>query len=201
MGIKKTFNEMSVLFPILTLYTMVYVWLMTYDFAVKGAFEMPVGMMGIYIALVAAYAADKEIRRWMGKAEPDRKGAIFVYLWLVLFLVAFIIHSFKREYTLPADMAKVAIQVLGIFFGAKASKKIYEKTKKKGEETIRRVDKIIEVIKKEGKIQRSDVSEMFKVSDSTSGRILKEMEKKGLIQPAGEGRGTHYILVKSESGS
>lgn len=126
MDIKKAFNELSVLFPILTLYTLVYLGLMIYDFVAKGSFELPSGMMIVYVALTGAYAADKEIRRWTGKETPPRKGTLFVYLWMVFYLVVFIIHCLKPDYALPNDLTSVTLQVLGIFFGSKISKQIFQ---------------------------------------------------------------------------
>jgi len=136
MDIKKTFTEASVLFPILTLYSVVYLGLMIYDFVAKGAFEMPSGMMVIYIALTGAYAADKEIRRWSGSDPESRWGQIFVYAWFIFFLVAFVVRCFNAEYVLPADLSSVALQVLGIFFGSKASKKLYEAKSAKNPEVV-----------------------------------------------------------------
>ncbi|MBI2338762.1 MAG: hypothetical protein HYU99_00100, partial [Deltaproteobacteria bacterium] len=52
--LKKKFNEMSVLSPLLTLYTLIYLGLMIYDFAAREKFDMPTGMMAVYIALVGA---------------------------------------------------------------------------------------------------------------------------------------------------
>ncbi len=83
----------------------------------KGAFKMPTGMMGLYVALVGAYSADKEIRRWIGREEPSKWGSIFVYAWFVFFLVAYIMSSFVPTYSLPEDLSLVALQVLGIFYG------------------------------------------------------------------------------------
>ena len=76
MDLKKSFNEMSVLSPLLMVYTVVYLSLMVYDFAAREAFELPSGMMVVYIALVGAYAADKEIRRWMGKEDLAKKDVM-----------------------------------------------------------------------------------------------------------------------------
>ena len=57
------FNEVSVLFPLLTLYTVAYLGLMVTEFLLRGlyhsTFTLPSGLMQIYIALTAAYAADK----------------------------------------------------------------------------------------------------------------------------------------------
>jgi len=57
------FNEVSVLFPLLTFYTVVYLGLIAAEFVLRGAFTLPAGLMPVYIALTGAYAADKEIRR------------------------------------------------------------------------------------------------------------------------------------------
>jgi len=198
MNIKRTFNEMSVLFPLLTIYTITYLGLMVYDFAAKEAFEMPAGMMAVYIALVGAYAADKEIRRWLGKDAKSKKGSFFVYLWMLFFLAAFVIHSLKAEYTLPNDLLKIALQVLGIFFGSKASKKIYDvKSDKKVKEALNRQDTVLDVIKDKGKVTRKEVSELLRISSSTAGRLLDEMEKKGLVEQVGQHKGTHYVLPTS----
>jgi len=197
MDIKKKFNEMSVLAPLLTIYTLVYLGLMIYDFAMKAKFELPAGMMVIYIALVGAYAADKEIRRWLGKAEPPKAGSVFVYLWLLFFLVAFVIRSFKSEFTMPNDLSKISLQVLGIFFGSKASKKIYEtKTGKSAEVALTREETVTGLIKERGKVQRKDVMAALKVSDSTAGRLLAEMEKKGLVKQVGEHKDAYYVEAK-----
>jgi hypothetical protein len=198
MDIKKTFNEMSVLSPLLILYTVVYLGLMVYDFAARGAFELPAGMMVVYIALVTAYAADKEIRRWMGKEEPPRAGSFFVYAWLVFFLVAFVVRSFRPEFALPDDLSKVALQVLGVFFGSKASKKIYEVKAGKGAAvTLTREQTVMGLIGERGKVERRDVMAALKISDSTAGRLLAEMEEKKLIRQVGEHRDASYVASGS----
>lgn len=194
MEIKKKFDEMSVLSPLLFLYTLVYLAMMVADFAARNKFDMPSGMMAVYIALVGAYAADKEIRRWMGKELPPKMGSIFVYLWLLFFLVAFVIHSFFPTFTIPGDLTPVALQVLGVFFGSKASKKIYEIKTGKGEEARSREETVLQMIRDKGKVTRKEIMDALKLSDSSAGRILAEMEAKKAIQQVGDHKGTYYIL-------
>ena len=76
--LKEKFKISDVLAPLLTVYTITYIGLMIVDFVLREKFDMPVGMMAVYIALVGAYSADKEIRRWMGNEAPSKGGAIFV---------------------------------------------------------------------------------------------------------------------------
>lgn len=196
MDIKKSFTEMSILSPLLMVYTVVYLGLMVYDFAAREAFTLPGGMMVVYIALVTAYAADKEIRRWMGKEEPPRAGSFFVYLWLLFFLVAFVIQSFKPAFVLPADLGKVALQVLGIFFGSKASKKIYDIKTGKGATTATREEAVMEMIRQNGRAVKKDVMAKLSISDSTALRLLDELEKKGLIRQEGQMKGSYYVLAE-----
>lgn len=197
MDIKKPFNEMSVLFPLLTLYTIIYLGMMLYDFVAKTTFDMPSGMMAVYIALVGAYAADKEIRRWLGKDPPSNKqGSVFVYLWMVFFLTAFVLYSFKREFAMPADLTAVALQVLGIFFGSKASKKIYEIKTGKGAEVATREITVMEMIRQNGRVAKREVVAKLSISDSTALRLLNELEKKGLIRQEGEQKGAYYVAAK-----
>ncbi|MBI4126450.1 MAG: hypothetical protein HY465_03055 [Deltaproteobacteria bacterium] len=196
MDIKKTFNEMSLLSPLLFIYTLTYFGMMVADFGLRQAFEMPSGMMVVYIALVGAYAADKEIRRWMGSELPPKMGSVFVYLWLLFFLVAFVIQSVNATFTMPADLTAVALQVLAVFFGSKASKKIYELKSGSGEIAKSREEIVLQLIKGRGKITRKDVMESLKLSDSSVGRILADMEKRGRIQQVGDHHGAYYILPR-----
>lgn len=194
MDVKKTFNEMSVLFPLLSLYTLVYLGMMVYAFVLKGAFKMPTGMMGLYVALVGAYSADKEIRRWVGKAEENKIGSMFVYAWMLFFLAAYLVRAVDPAFILPDDLSLVALQVLGIFFGAKASKKIFD-TKNSAKPTVilGREQTILEMIKTNGKTTRREVLAALKVSDSTADRLLSGLESKGMIKKDGKFKSTCYL--------
>ena len=121
-------------------------------------------------------------------------GLVFVYLWLLFFLAAFVVHSFWSSFTLPEDITAVSLQVLGIFFGSKASKKIYELKTGTGEESMTREETILQRIKDHGKVTRKEMMETLELSDSSVGRILEGMEAKKQIQQVGDYKGTYYIL-------
>ena len=195
------FNEVSVLFPLLSIFTAGYMGLMAADFLLKHSLNLPEGLLPIYIALLGAYAADKEIRRWMGAPEPPRKGSVFVYLWILFALAAFIINSFRPDYPLPDKLITVCLQVLGIFFGSKASKYVFEKHSGpdkadpgKAPEDSGREKIVLDMIAAKGQVTRRDIMEKFGISDNAANRLLQGMEGKNLIQRKGEGRGTYYIL-------
>ena len=158
---------------------------------------MPGGMLAIYTALLLAYASDKEIRRWLGKDAPSKKGSWFVYLWFVFFLAAFVIHSFKSEFELPADLTKVAIEVLAVFFGTKASKKVYGMRQSKQEKTLSREEKVLVYLKEHQEAKNSDFQQILGVSESTVRRILNKMESKRLIVQHGDKKATTYTLKES----
>ena len=189
------FNEISILFPLLALYTVSYLGLMAAEFVLRGAFVVPAGMMPVYIALVGAYAADKEIRRWAVGDQSSRKGALFVYLWMIFFLAAFLLHSFRVDFTMPEELSKVVLQVLGIFFGSRASKYINETRRAQDPEVIGlRETAILEMIKVAGKVATRDVAAQLQISDRTASRLLNAMVDKGLIQRVGEMKATYYVL-------
>ena len=52
---------------------------------------------------------------------------------------------------------------------------------------------IMQMIDQEKRIQRKQVQERLGISQTTSGRILKQMVKKGLIMQRGRGKNTCYV--------
>ena len=197
------FNEVSVLFPLLSLVTVVYLGMLVAEFILHdaaAAVHVPAPMMPIYISLLGAYAADKEIRRWVGTPEPPRKGVIFVYLWVLLFLILAIINFFRTDYPLPSDISKVVLQVLGVFFGSRTSKYIHERKSAAAAlnpaELTARQTRILEIIRTNGKVTRAEVSKMFDLGKSAATNLLEAMVQDGLIRRAGESRETHYLAVE-----
>ena len=55
------FNELSVLFPLLTFYTVVYLGMMAVEFFLPKVLTVPAGMLPVYITLVGAYAAGQAV--------------------------------------------------------------------------------------------------------------------------------------------
>ncbi len=151
---RRPFNEISVLFPLLAFYTVAYLGLTAADFALQQTLELPDGMMPLYIALLGAYAADKEIRRWLGTPELPRKGTVFVYLWLLLFLAFYMIHVFQPDLRLPGHLLPVCLQVLGIFFGSKASKHVFAGQTSRSAKNSEQERQVLELLAARGKLTR-----------------------------------------------
>lgn len=192
----------DVLAPLLTLYTLTYLGLMIADFVLRDKFDMPSGMMPMYVALVGAYSAEKEIKRWVGKQEPAKRGSLYVYCWLIFFLAAFVVSCINSSFVLPKDLTAVALQVLGIFFGSKASKKIYEETSGKSNEqaSLTREETVLSLIQDHGKVTRKEVATTLKISTSTAGRLLAAMEKNGQITQVGDFKDCYYVVAVAGKG-
>lgn len=193
----RRFNELSVLFPLLSFYTITYLVAITAKFFMGDSLTLPDGMMQVYVALLGAYATDKEIRRWMMRPEPARKGTIFVYLWFLLFLVLFVVQTFKPAYKMPEYTATICLQVLGIFFGSKTSKHIHGRRASQADLNLSRQEKVLALIKTNGSATRAMVEDELKLASSSVKRLLAEMEKQGLIEKQGQARDTNYVLAKT----
>ncbi len=188
---------MSVLFPLLSIYTVGFLALSAADFLLGPALDLPEGMMPLYIALLGAYATDKEIRRWIGLTEPPRKGTIFVYLWLLLYLGFYLVQVFKPNYAMPPHMLSVCLQVLGIFFGSKTSKYLHSNRTSRQEVESDRRRQVLEMIKAQGRITRQMVEQELRISSSHASRLLQTMERAGLIVRHGSSRSTHYTAAET----
>ncbi len=194
----KPFHEQQILWPLTTGYTILYFGLMVADFALREAFAMPSGMMIVYVALVTAYAGDKEVRRWTGKALPSRWGSVFIYVWFVFYAVAFTIQAINPTFKLPSELSKVCLQVLGIFFGSKISGKLYSmKQEAKDFETEigGREDRILALVTEKGRVATGDAAKLLGLSNSTARRVLDRLEQAGKIKQEGVGRGAHYVGI------
>ena len=194
---QRRFNEMSILAPLLGIYTSACLALMVADFWLGDKLDVHHSITPIYIALLVAYAADKEIRRWVGRPEPPRKGSVFVYLWALLYLIFFIIHTFNPNYKMPEEIGSITLEVIGIFFGTKASKHIHQARAKRSDDKAKSMDYrefVLTHLQTHGRINRSDVMQQFNISASTATRILADIAKEGLIIPKGAGRDSHFVL-------
>ncbi len=194
----KPFHEQQILWPLTTGYTILYFVLMAADFALREKFTMPTGMMVVYVALVTAYAGDKEVRRWTGKALPSKWGSVFIYLWFVFFAVAYTIQAINPTFKLPEDLSKICLQVLGIFFGSKISGKLYS-MKQEGKdfetEIGGREDRVLALATEKGKVTTGDAAKLLGLSHPTARRIMDHLEQARKIRQEGVGRGAYYVAT------
>lgn len=128
-------NSSNWLFLICLLYTFVYIGMVVLHFFTKGEYALDPTFTGFYIPLLAFYAGNKEVSRWIGKKIIiERPGELMVYLlWLVppsLYAVNFFS---KHKYQIPQDLKFACILVLSIFVATNISKKYHESQNGSGE--------------------------------------------------------------------
>lgn len=66
----------------------------------------------------------------------------------------------------------------------------------RGSESCAAEDKVITLAKKQGTVTRKEVERLLGISQTTCGRLLKQMVGNGLIVQEGKGKTTHYCLPK-----
>lgn len=185
-------NELSVLAPLLAIYTSAYLVLLAADFLLRAALDLPPGLMPVYLALLGAYVADKEFRRWTGRPDRPRKGAAFVYLWTLLFMTCFIVNTFRPDFPLPGELAKVTLQVIGIFAGTRASKALHGRRTKKSAEP-EKLSQLLALVAERKQITRAQVERHLEVSEATAKRLLQTLIDQGHLEKRGEGHGVYYV--------
>ena len=62
----------------------------------------------------------------------------------------------------------------------------------------KRLDRIVAVVKHEGKITNDGVEDLFCIGDRTASRYLRFLVKEGRLVREGSGRGTFYTLPKNK---
>lgn len=119
-------GEMSIFLPLFVLLTFGYMGLMVYDSVAGSAFEIPAGVMAVYIAFATGYFIDNEIRRWTGRPRPPEIAPLFLCVWFLFFLGIAVFVSFNPSYHAPADLINTAMMAVFIYLGSYASRTTYE---------------------------------------------------------------------------
>ena len=93
------------------------------------------------------------------------------------------------------------LQVVGLFFGSRASKGIYEwriKPEDKDPAVIsQRQDLIMALIRARGRVKNKEVADQLVISSATAQRLLSDMVAKGLIRQVGERKAASYEAITS----
>jgi hypothetical protein len=96
------------------------------QFFTKGQFP-EVKLRTFYVLVLLIYAIHKEFIRWLGEKEIERRGEVFVYLWIG-FTVFFYAIDFltKNCFTLSSsvlnEIAITSLEILAIFMFSRISK-------------------------------------------------------------------------------
>jgi len=85
------------LFIICTVVTFLAMAMVAVEFFSRGIFP-PSGLNLFYIGVLLVYSVHKELIRWMGDGNKDRRGEWFLYSWISLTVVLYAINFICKGY-------------------------------------------------------------------------------------------------------
>lgn len=92
------------------------------------------------------------------------------------------------------------LQVVGIFFGSRASKALYGRRRNeviRSAAEMERQTQLLALVGERGQITRVEVSDRFGVSEATAKRLLQALMEQGRLEKRGEGHGVYYVMAGS----
>ncbi len=89
------------------------------EFLTRNRFNVPNAVSEVFLLVLVFYAGDKELHRWHHKnGGSDRRGELFVLVWVVLGITMYILESMGGGvlgFTVPHDLGMVVWSVIIIF--------------------------------------------------------------------------------------
>ncbi|MBI4386615.1 MAG: winged helix-turn-helix domain-containing protein [Elusimicrobia bacterium] len=159
-----------------------------------GRTAVPESMGLIYLAILAAYAGDKEIGLWSsgeGVARSQKKkGEWFVFIWAAFAFVALALSGLSARFAVPHLLTQITLQVIGIFFGTQVSRRLRQARQvqdvlgKLEEEGL--ADRIFTLLQEHPGLTSGEISRRLGASQRRVQRILAKMVREGtLVRVAG----------------
>ncbi len=113
---------------LLGLWTIVVFLVAIVDFIQDNAIDNAmVPILIIYTAILSAYSAEKEFRRWHDFHSGRHPGEIYVILWTILIITIFTADVLlNKPYSLPESITSTYIIVIGILAITKNSKRLFQ---------------------------------------------------------------------------
>jgi len=177
------------LYPIVLLYTAAFLGLELREFLYQTTprYFSP----EMYTGLLAAFAGERELRRWTGKPDRYALSAEFViYAWWLSYLAILLWINLRPGCTrhMPADYPAICKQIIIIFFGAGTSKLFYGK-KEDAREVLAHTDArqaITEYAASHGRITVEQCAVLLGVTDRHARRLMAQFCAEGLLEPEGD---------------
>lgn len=187
-------NMGRVLRPLVQFATVVSFYLHLREF-LSASFVVRYNMDLAYLTLLATYAGHRELRRWV--QDPDviqqraRRGEFFVVFWWAFYYVTGVAANHVPTYRLPEGLLGLCLQITVIFFGTLASQQVYKGVRggrRSGGDTPASLeDKIRDFVRKaKGPVKRSQLQQIFGVSQPTLSRTLQRLVAKRQVRWTGD---------------
>ena len=126
---RKKHSIFLILFDVFTM----FIWfLLILEFFTKGNIYLPTVLTSAYILLLTFYASDKEIRRWRKKLKRQRRGEVFVFVWIMTLIIVvsfYLFYGEKAGYVIPGDLATITGSVVIIYIITDIFKEEFQKRK------------------------------------------------------------------------
>ncbi len=191
-----------VLYPITVGYTLVIFGLMLYEFFQGGAYKPMYPIGDVYLALLTAYAAQREGVKWLGDDEAAmriRRGELFVGAWFAVYLFLWAIANLFPRWALPGELKTITLGVLGIFVATGISSGIRQRRSRSGEAGALNSDRrhvILRLLNERKSLSSTEAATTLGISQSSAWRILETLVKEGLAQQqdGANNREKRYIL-------
>jgi hypothetical protein len=190
-----------VLYPLTVVYTLVLLGFQVYEFWKGGVYQPRVPFAQVYLALLTAYAAQREGAKWLGDSEAAtrlRRGELFVALWFATWLAMASLCNLSGRFVLPKELNVITLGVLAVFAGTGVSAAARQaRGKGKAVETADRRQKLLQLLKDRGPLTSEEAAPALGVSQSTAWRLLEGLEKEGRVRQtaANSPHGRRYELA------
>lgn len=129
---KDSYIKPSIWRWLLAFWTLLAFTLIIVDFASDNVINQGlVPVLIIYAAVLSAYSAEKEFRRWHEFHVGRHPGEIYVILWTILLFIIFVTDLVSQmPYKMPDSVISTYIIVLGILAITRNSKRIFSEKDK-----------------------------------------------------------------------
>lgn len=177
-----------VLYPITLGYTGVILGFQLYEFFQGGAFQPRYPMADVYLALLTAYAAQRESSKWMGEDEAARRvrrGELFVGLWFALYLALWALGNLSSGWILPQELKTITLGVLGVFVATGVSSGLRLRAgrtleKVSASDSDRRVQ-LLRLLNERGPLSAEGAADALGWPKTSTWRVLEALEKEGRV--------------------
>lgn len=187
-----------VLYP-LTLGITAVVWsFQLFEFFKGGAYRPQHFFTEGYLAVLAAYGAQRETAKWMGVEATSillRRGELYVGLWVATWLFMTATANLHPDFAMPVELLKIVMGVLGIFAATTVSSGLRSR-KARAKIDLRQA--ILDLFKQRKDLSAQEAANVLGISRAGAWKQLETLVKDGIAaqQDSNNLRERRYSLSK-----
>jgi hypothetical protein len=151
-----------------------------------GMFRPKYEFGDVYLALLTAYAAQREGAKWLGGNEPQmriRRGEIFIGLWFALYIAIIACANLSARWTVPMELKGIVLGVLGIFAVTGVSTGLRQsRGAGAAAAEVDRKEQMLKLLSDRGPTSAPEAAMAIGVSTATAWRTLEDLVKAGKVR-------------------